>query len=103
MSIDDNDKALLEIQYDYMAAYFDFFNDSEGGYNVARRIVQRYDNFPIASWRLLFLNIQDQLDEFDGEFDEVVGEDAEDLLDDSGSDATLKIAERKQANKKNSK
>jgi hypothetical protein len=33
------DKAILEIQYDYMQAYFDFFTDSEGGYNIARKIV----------------------------------------------------------------
>lgn len=50
---------MLEIQYDYMRAYFDFFIDSEGGYNVARKIVQRYDNYPISSWRLKFLAIQD--------------------------------------------
>ena len=51
------DKAILEIQYDYMQAYFDFFTDSDGGYNIARKIVQRYDNYPISSWRLIFLAI----------------------------------------------
>jgi hypothetical protein len=40
-----------------MRAYFDFFIDSEGRYNVARKIVQRYDNYPISSWRLKFLAI----------------------------------------------
>jgi hypothetical protein len=33
------DKPMLEIQYDYMRAYFDFFLNSEGGFNVARKIV----------------------------------------------------------------
>lgn len=51
------DKPMLEIQYDYMRAYFDFFINAEGGYNVARKIVQRYDNYPISSWRLKFLAI----------------------------------------------
>ena len=35
-----------------------------------RRIVQQYDNFPIRQWRMMFLAILDQLNEFDGEFDE---------------------------------
>lgn len=98
---------MLEIQYDYMRAYFDFFIDSEGRYNVARKIVQRYDNYPISSWRLKFLAIQDQLDEFDGEFDdgglnEEAG-DQEAVSDGTGSDATLRIQERKQENLKKSK
>lgn len=29
----------------------------------------RYDSYPVSHWKLLFLAIQDQLDEFDGEFD----------------------------------
>jgi len=93
-----------------MRAYFDFFIDSEGGYNVARKIVQRYDNYPISSWRLKFLAIQDQLDEFDGEFDDGgLNEEGNGDLDSSlvsdatGSDATLRIAERKQENLKKSK
>lgn len=98
---------MLEIQYDYMRAYFDFFIDAEGGYNVARKIVQRYDNYPISSWRLKFLAIQDQLDEFDGEFDDGgLNEEAdqpEAISDGTGSDATLRIAERKAENLKKSK
>jgi len=103
------DKPMLEIQYDYMRAYFDFFINTEGGYNVARKIVQRYDNYPIRSWRLKFLAIQDQLDEFDGEFDdgglneEGGADQAEAVSDGTGSDATLRIAERKAENLKKSK
>jgi len=55
-------------------AYFDFFTGADDGYLVARRIVQLYDNYPITKWRMMFLAILDQLNEFDGEFDE---EDAE--------------------------
>jgi hypothetical protein len=49
----------LEIQYDYLSAYFDFFTGAEDGYKVARRIVQRYDNYPVSHWKLMFLAIQD--------------------------------------------
>jgi hypothetical protein len=52
-----------------LSAYFDFFTGADDGYKVARRIVQRYDNYPVSHWKLMFLAIQDQLDEFDGEFD----------------------------------
>lgn len=49
----------LELQYDYFNAYFDFFTGSEDGYKVARRIVQRYDNYPLSNWKLMFLAIAD--------------------------------------------
>jgi len=44
-----------------MAAYFDFFSTSEETekYHVARRVVQRYDNYPVSHWRLRFLAIAD--------------------------------------------
>lgn len=33
------DLSTLQVQYDYLCAYFDFFTGSEDGYKVARRIV----------------------------------------------------------------
>lgn len=59
----------LRIQYDYLLAYFDFFSGTDDEFKVARRIVQKYDNYPVSSWRMMFLTIADQLNEFDGEFD----------------------------------
>jgi hypothetical protein len=53
-----------------LQAYFDFFTGSENGFATARRIVQKYDNYPISSWRMLFLTILDQINEYDGEFDD---------------------------------
>lgn len=53
----ENDMHVLEIQYDYLSAYFDFFTGAEDGYKVARRIVQRYDNYPVSHWKLMFLAI----------------------------------------------
>jgi len=64
----------LQIQYDYMLAYFDFFTGGQHNYVVARRIVEKYDNYPIMQWRMLFLAILDQINEFDGEFDNIEDE-----------------------------
>ncbi|EAS01818.2 hypothetical protein TTHERM_00565630 (macronuclear) [Tetrahymena thermophila SB210] len=55
-----------KIQYDYFAAYLDIYT---GGPNFkrAREISQAYLEYPIISWRNLFVNIQNQLTEYDGE------------------------------------
>lgn len=53
-----------------MSAYFDFFTGQEQGFKVARRIVQKYEEYPILAWRIRFLEILDQLNEYDGEVDE---------------------------------
>jgi hypothetical protein len=34
---------------------------------VARQIVQKYEEFPILAWRMPFLDMLDQLNEYDGE------------------------------------
>ena len=60
----------MKIQHDYMSAYFDFFTGQEQGFKVARRIVQKYEEYPILAWRIRFLEILDQLNEYDGEVDE---------------------------------
>jgi hypothetical protein len=52
-----------------LLAYFDFFSGTDDEFKIARRIVQKYDNYPVSSWRMMFLTIADQLNEFDGEFD----------------------------------
>jgi len=88
------------MQYNYLEAYFDFFTGAEDGYKKARRAVQEYDNYPIAHWRMMFMAIQDQLDEFDGEFDNEEEQDSESVGDGEGSDASLKLTERKKANMK---
>ena len=56
----------LKLQYDYMSAYLDFYT---GGpkYELARSVVKKYLNYPIISWRLLFIDIDQQLREYDGE------------------------------------
>jgi hypothetical protein len=55
------------MQYDYMSAYFDFYTGASEGFKVARSIVRKYEDYPVISWRVLFLEILDQLNEYDGE------------------------------------
>jgi hypothetical protein len=57
----------LRIQFDYMSAYFDFFTGQDEGFKVARTIVRKYEDYPILAWRIPFLEILDQLNEYDGE------------------------------------
>jgi hypothetical protein len=53
-----------------MSAYFDFFTGQDEGFKVARTIVRKYEDYPILAWRIPFLEILDQLNEFDGDIDE---------------------------------
>ena len=57
------------MQYDYMNAYFDFFEGEGNGFKVARKIVREYEDYPIVAWRLMFLEILEQLNEYDGDVD----------------------------------
>lgn len=55
----------LKMQYDYMRAYLDFFLGSETEFKVAKDISKKYSNYPILSWKVLFTEILDQLEEFE--------------------------------------
>ena len=51
-----------------MAAYFDFFCAEEGSdFKIARTLSKKYEEYPVMGWRILFLDILDQLYELDGE------------------------------------
>ena len=60
----------LRMQHDYMSAYFDFFTGQAEGFRVARGIVRKYEEYPIPAWRIPFLEILDQLNEYDGDVEE---------------------------------
>jgi len=49
----------LELQYDYLTAYFDFFNPS--GPTVALKIAKKYKTYPILKKRKLFEEIEEQV------------------------------------------
>ncbi len=57
------------IQYDYLTAYLDFFNDEP---QLARGIAEQYKSHPVDKWRKLFTNIATQLDEIEGKNSAVV-------------------------------
>lgn len=45
----------LQIQHDYLEAYFDIFTGAEEKYKIARTIVRKYDEYPVKHWRMMFL------------------------------------------------
>lgn len=74
----------MKVQVDYMRAYFDFFTGLESGFKTARSIVRDYENYPVPQIRIPFLEILDQLNEFDGEAiedDEVPDKDLESMTE----------------------
>jgi hypothetical protein len=57
-----------ELQYDYLIAYLDF-SDETSNFKKARDICKKYNNFTIISWKNMFKEIEDQLNEYDGIID----------------------------------
>ncbi|CAD8122849.1 unnamed protein product [Paramecium sonneborni] len=58
-----------ELQYDYFQAYFDFYQGYPN-FQEARRICEKYLNYPVIYWRNLFYEIANLLTEFDGDEDQ---------------------------------
>ena len=50
-----------------MRAYLDFYMGSTNNYSVARKIADKYEGFPVISWRLMFDDVRTQIKELDGE------------------------------------
>ena len=65
------DKVSTKMQYDYCAAYLDFFTDD---HQKARRIADKYTNHPVDRWRETFAAIVAQLDEAEGEDTKLVSD-----------------------------
>lgn len=57
------EKVATRLQYDYCAAYIDFFSDEHA---KARGIATRYSDHPVNRWRNAFAAITAQLDEAEG-------------------------------------
>jgi len=62
----------MQIQYDYLTAYLDFFNTKP---TIARKIAQKYVNHPIPRWRDLFSGILDQLNEIENNIEDKIEDD----------------------------
>lgn len=56
----------LELQYDYMTAYFDLYKGMPE-FKKARSLCEKYLDYPIITWRSLFMEIANQLSDFDGD------------------------------------
>ena len=70
-----------ELQYDYLTAYLDF-SDETSDFKKARDICKKYHNFTIISWKNMFKEIEDQLNEYDGKinFDEEINKEQNELI-----------------------
>ena len=68
-----NNLTSLELQYDYLTAYLDFSNGFPK-FEKARQITKKYKDIAISSWKNMFNEIEDQLNEYDGKinFDEEI-------------------------------
>jgi hypothetical protein len=62
----DAKKLETQLQYDYFAAYVDFYADKPTGLADARKLAAKYGDYPVDRWRKLFVNVRTQLDEIDG-------------------------------------
>lgn len=73
----------LSLQYDYTAAYLDFYIGHDTDYKVARDTVQKYKNYPVLHWRFLFEEVEEQLKEYDGvmDIDHQINQEEEDSKD----------------------
>jgi hypothetical protein len=59
----DREKLAEQLQYDYVAAYADFYGENAG---AARAIAEKYKNYPVDRWRKLFEGVIAQADEIEG-------------------------------------
>ncbi len=67
----DAQKLSTQLQYDYFTAYLDFFTAEP---KAARKIAEKYADYPVDRWRNAFAQIAAQLDEIDGGRAEVTDE-----------------------------
>ena len=56
----------INLQYDYFTAYLDFYTGYPN-FKLAREICEKYLDYPVLSWRSLFIDIANQLAEYDGD------------------------------------
>ncbi|MDM8525676.1 hypothetical protein QUF80_20080 [Desulfococcaceae bacterium HSG8] len=71
------DNVRTSMQYDYLRAYFDFYTAAPGD---ARRIAEKYRDYPVPRWRNMFRYIADQLDELEGKTPDVIDKESRDQV-----------------------
>lgn len=78
--------SLLKLQFNYMQAYFDFYDGHKTGFKLAKTISKKYIGYPVITWRMKFQEILDQLTEVEEKGDEEEGFVEEKKADDSKKD-----------------
>ena len=61
------DQGSMRVQFDYLAAYLDFFTGIETNFKTAREVSAKYAEYPVLYWKGLFTEIAEQLQEYDGD------------------------------------
>ena len=94
----------LNLQYDYLTAYLDF-SIGYPKFKKAKKIIKKYENFPLLSWSNMFKEIKDQLNEYEGkenydgienmEFDEINYENENKLKAKEEEDLNIEIKGKK--------
>jgi hypothetical protein len=54
------------LQYDYFNAYLDFYTGYPD-FKIAKATFKKYLNYPVLSWRKLFIDVANQLAEYEEE------------------------------------
>lgn len=67
----------LKIQYDYLTAYLDLYSDYPN-FTKARKICEDYLAYPVFTWRNRFIDLANQIAEFDGEISSIENAHTED-------------------------
>lgn len=86
----DATKVGSRIQYDYLRAYLDIYSGAPN-FAVARQVSKQYLDYPVISWRNLFLDLANQLSEYDGDKVSV-----EDQVKETEISKNLKSAEKEE-------
>lgn len=77
INVEDLEGKELKIQYDYLTAYLDLYNDYPH-FKKARKICEDYLAYPIFTWRNRFIDLANQIAEFDGEISTIENAQTED-------------------------
>jgi len=73
----DRKQTAMQMQYDYIQAYLDFYTPE---HKVARSIAKKYADYPVDRWRNVFADVMSQIDEIDGKGTSVIDKENRDQL-----------------------
>lgn len=89
-NVKDSTNINFKIQYDYMLAYFDMYTGMPE-FTQAREICERNIAYPIEGWRNLFVEMANQIADFDGELNNNNPKDKEEKEDNEKEMLNVKL------------